>query len=205
MQTCRSCSTEYPGDVAACPHCGAPATGNRPGLPTIVVACTTKTCRAAGIERNVSLTLVGSWLVEAPRLLCRSCGNTVETIREWPSQEDSNVPKITQHGGPSFPPGSPEADAQAAEAEAEADEATPEGAEDETVTAGRGPIDLDEDLPNHDPAPAAEDQWLDYAADRYAVDREWAADEYNKKQLIAAVGLLEDGNAVVVDGHVVTD
>lgn len=71
-----------------------------PALRVLAVgtACVTSGCAAAGVPRRVVLRMVAPGVVELPRLVCLTCGGDLPF--RWP--EESDMPKITRHGGPSI-------------------------------------------------------------------------------------------------------
>lgn len=114
LLVCQECSTRYAPDIDRCPHCSSTRRvedgGRGPLLPFVVVACTVEpsACRGYGIARRVHLRGVGPGVVEWPSLICAHCGSALEVLRSWldkptenESDEESGMPRITVHGGPS--------------------------------------------------------------------------------------------------------
>lgn len=134
LLVCQDCSTRYALDLDRCPHCSstrrAEDGGRRPLLPFLVVACTVdgSTCPAYGVARRVHLRAVVPGVIEWPSLICAHCGAALLVLRSWldnPTEnesddEESGMPRITVHGGPSnaadLPP-EPPAEPAAAEPE----------------------------------------------------------------------------------------
>ncbi|MGP3917678.1 hypothetical protein [Nonomuraea sp. 10N515B] len=105
LWVCSDCSTRYAPGLEACPHCrgaerveeGSPQ-GSR--LPVLDVACPRKGCRAEGTVRRVHLRVAALGVVEMPHLLlCACCGAAMPALRSW-IDEETDMPKITRHGGP---------------------------------------------------------------------------------------------------------
>ncbi|MFF7947018.1 hypothetical protein [Streptomyces griseorubiginosus] len=100
--------------AAKCPQCGSSERTDRPGgtvLPSVTVACGNAACRYEGRERRVHLRTAAPGVVEVPRLACAGCGLDMPTVTPWPpvtDSEDTEVPKITVHGGASNADAEPE-------------------------------------------------------------------------------------------------
>ncbi len=115
--TCAGCTTTYTVGAAKCPQCGSSERTDRPGgtvLPSVTVACGNAACRYEGRERRVHLRTAAPGVVEVPRLACAGCGFDMPTVTPWPpvtDSEDTEVPKITVHGGASNADAEPEAGA----------------------------------------------------------------------------------------------
>lgn len=72
-------------------------------LPSLTVECGNSTCKYAGKRRRVHLRPVAPGVLEMPRLVCAGCGLDMPTVTPWPpvpDEEDTTMPKITVHGGP---------------------------------------------------------------------------------------------------------
>lgn len=103
LQVCGQCGTRYALGVDRCPHCSSTdlAPDNVGRVPLVVhVHCPNETCEAHGRQRRLVLQRVVTGVVALPALLCEISGDQV--IVRWPGalQEDSSMPKITVHGGP---------------------------------------------------------------------------------------------------------
>lgn len=70
-------------------------------LPAVTVHCPNPECPASGVPRRVMLRQPTPGVVEHPGLLCARCGWALEKTGGWPDNEETNMPKITRHGGPS--------------------------------------------------------------------------------------------------------
>lgn len=105
LWVCSGCSTRYAPGLERCPHCSSPERteegGGRSRLPWIEVACPTAACPAAGVARRVYLRQVLPGIVELPSLGCLRCGGAMPAVA-WrpPPKEETDMPKITAHGGP---------------------------------------------------------------------------------------------------------
>lgn len=138
--TCAACTTPYPPDLDACPHCGS-VEYTQEGVVVARRLPAFVTLRCDGCGRGpwqFRLPVVATGLVQLPALYCASCGGQVQI--PWPPTEDA-MPKISRHGGPT----------NARDAESSPDVSTsqslPDGAE--AVREGR---------PAPSPEPAAEEQ-----------------------------------------------
>lgn len=107
LQVCGQCGTRYAVGIAACPHCSSTelAAEDVGRVPTVVgVHCPNEDCAACGRQRRVVLQRAAMGVVALPVLLCEVCGCHV--VIRWPGElkEDSDMPKITVHGGASGGP-----------------------------------------------------------------------------------------------------
>lgn len=110
LLVCSGCSTRFAPGLESCPHCGLGGgveEGSRSGarLPSLDVACGTKGCRAYDVVRRVYLRQAAPGVVELPTLACAVCGSLVASLSKvdsWATGvEETNMPKITRHGGAS--------------------------------------------------------------------------------------------------------
>lgn len=105
--TCAGCTTTYTVGAPRCPHCGSTErTEGRGGavLPSLTVECVNGDCPHVGKRRRVHLRTAAPGVLEMPRLVCAGCGFDMPTVTGWPpvtESEDTTMPKITRHGGPS--------------------------------------------------------------------------------------------------------
>ncbi|MFF7949135.1 hypothetical protein [Streptomyces griseorubiginosus] len=112
--TCADCTTVYAVGATQCPQCGSTEHTDQPGgtvLPSVTVVCGNAVCRYEGRERRVHLRTAAPGVVEVPRLACAGCGLDMPTVTPWPpvtDSEDTEVPKITVHGGASNEGAEPE-------------------------------------------------------------------------------------------------
>jgi hypothetical protein len=105
LLVCSDCSTRYAPGTEVCPHCGGrerveegSSLGSR--LPFLDVTCPLLGCRAEGNVRRVYLRAAAPGVVEMPhRLLCTCCGAAMKALASWIDKE-TDVPKVTVHGGP---------------------------------------------------------------------------------------------------------
>ncbi|MEU0207351.1 hypothetical protein [Streptomyces canus] len=133
--------------AAKCPQCGSSERTDRAGgsvLPSVTVACGNAVCRYEGRERRVHLRTAAPGVVEVPRLACAGCGWDMPTVTPWPpvtDSEDTEVPKITVHGGASDanaePEPEPAEETSEAEGGSEEEPTPPEQNEKPTRTSGR--------------------------------------------------------------------
>jgi hypothetical protein len=104
LQVCGQCGTRYAIGVAACPHCSstelAPDEVGRVPFG-VSVSCTTDGCRAVGQSKRVPLRRVAMGVVELPTYVCEPCGHPLAV--RWPGElrKETDMPKITVHGGAS--------------------------------------------------------------------------------------------------------
>lgn len=95
---CAACTTPYPPDLDACPHCGSVEyTQEGVVVARRLPAFVTLTCVCGRGPWQFRLPVVATGLVQLPALHCASCGSQVRI--PWPPTEDA-MPKITRHGGP---------------------------------------------------------------------------------------------------------
>lgn len=96
--TCAACTTPYPPDLQACPHCGSVEyTEDGVVVARRLPAYITVTCTCGRGPWQFRLPLVATGLIQLAPLYCASCGSQVQI--PWPPSEDA-MPKITVHGGP---------------------------------------------------------------------------------------------------------
>lgn len=96
--TCAACTTPYPPDLQACPHCGsAEYTEDGVVVARRLPAYITVSCSDCGRGPwQLRLPVVATGLIQLAPLYCASCGSQVQI--PWPPTEDA-MPKITVHGG----------------------------------------------------------------------------------------------------------
>lgn len=103
LNTCLGCTTRYAVGASQCPHCGSIERAEpdvTPVLPLVHTACITQGCRSHGVLRRIVLRTVALGVLEVPTLLCAACGDYLLVELPIPL-EDSGMPKITVHAGPS--------------------------------------------------------------------------------------------------------
>ncbi len=99
LVSCADCTASYPGDVAACPHCGSTSRGGGSVLATVILCCRTRGCRYEDVPRRVGLRLAAPGVLEAPTYLCGGCGGQLP----W-SREEADMAKIHADREPTYAP-----------------------------------------------------------------------------------------------------
>ena len=71
-------------------------------LLTVETACTTTGCRCEGVARRVMVRTVAVGVAEVPTLVCLACGGLLPVVLGGvvDRDEESEMAKITVHGGP---------------------------------------------------------------------------------------------------------
>lgn len=140
---CGECGARYAVGAPRCPQCKAndPREDVQTGvaLPFLTVACPGRDCTAYGVQRRVLLRTVAQGVVERPPLHCAACGRQVETVTEE-KQEDTDMPKITVHGGASNAAAEPEEGEQPSPGQSsQTSSATPDNSPETNKSEDRSP------------------------------------------------------------------
>lgn len=106
--TCAECRAAYSVGATRCPQCGSTVRMEDTDTPEpqpITVACTGNGCAVAGVRVQVWPRLAAPGVVERPPLHCAGCGAEMTEISE---SEETDMPKVTVHTGPSIDEPEPE-------------------------------------------------------------------------------------------------